>query len=65
MQQRSLRPRIGVLQYFVRKLLSQLILCGNVRQKIVITAEMQCCLKLKFFILLLLYQITFCSSGCF
>ena len=33
MQQRSLRPRIGVLQYFVRKLLSQLILCGNVRQK--------------------------------
>ena len=47
MQQRSLRPRIGVLQYFVIKIFSQLMLifCGNVRQKIVVTAEMQNCLK--------------------
>ena len=63
--QSDANTRIGVLQFFVRKLLSRLILCGNVRQEIVVTAEMQCCLKLKFCILLPLYQVTFCSSGCF
>ena len=38
-------------------------LCQCETKKIMETAEMQCCLE--FCILLLLYQVTFCSSWCF